>query len=185
MNNILEQVGITKEELIERIVNKALGITADYKQTGEETWEEVPFSSVVDKKITDAIKNMMDAIKPMIENRVIKIMDEEIGKVFNSPFQRVDSWGKAIGEPVSIRDIIAEQSKKYWETPVDSTGKPSNSYNSSFPRSEYYANKVMKEYYDKELIGAVKEMADNLSAMIPDTIGDEIHKTVLKYLKRK
>jgi hypothetical protein len=35
--DILEQVGITKEELIDRIVEKALGITADYKQTGEET----------------------------------------------------------------------------------------------------------------------------------------------------
>jgi hypothetical protein len=185
MNNILEQVGITKEELIERIINKALGITADYKQTGEETWEEIPFSSVVDKKITDTIKNMMNTIKPMIEERVIKIMDQEMEKVFNSPFQRVDSWGKAIGEPVSIRDIIAEQSKKYWETTVDSTGKPSNSYNSSFPRSEYYARQVMTDYYNKELVNEVKKMADDLSTKIPDTIGDEIHKTVLKYLRRK
>jgi hypothetical protein len=41
----------------------------------------------------------------------------------------------------------------------------------------------MKEYYDKELVGAVKEMAKDLKNKIPETISEEITKTVLKHLK--
>ena len=76
MNNMLEQIGITKEELIERIVNKALGTTADYRQTGEETWVEIPFSDVVDKKITNAIGNIVESMKPLIGTRIETIMTE-------------------------------------------------------------------------------------------------------------
>ena len=52
MQDLFEQIGITKEELIDRIVDKALGMAADYRQTGEESWEDIPLSEVVDDKIT-------------------------------------------------------------------------------------------------------------------------------------
>ena len=95
MNDLLDQIGITKEELIDRIVEKALGSTADCRQTGEESWDDIPLSAVVDQKITEAIGNLVESMKPFIKGRIEEIMDAEVGRVFLLPFQPVDHWGKA------------------------------------------------------------------------------------------
>jgi len=182
MNNILEQIGITSDELIERIVDKALGMTADYKQTGEETWSEIPFSKVVDAKITAAIGSLIEKMSPIIETRIEDILEAEAQKIFLNPFQRVNKFGEAVGGPTTIKDIIADSAVTYWTTIVGADGKPNPSYGDRMERAEFYAKKVMTEHYEKELVSVVRDMAKNLKDKIPATISDEISKTVLKYI---
>lgn len=182
--DILEQVGITKDELIDRIVEKALGITADYKQTGEESWEDIPLSSVVDRKITEAIGNLVDTMKKTIQTRIDEIMTREVEKVFTLPFQPVTRWGEKNGEETTIRDLIAKEADEYWKKVVNKNGEPITGYSldSGSIRAEHYARKVMTEYYNKELVETVKTMADELKKRIPATIGEEITKTVQKHI---
>lgn len=180
--NFLEQVGITKEELIEKIVNRALGITAAFGHTGEECWEDVPFSDVVDKKIDTAIGNLIEQLEPKIQARIDEIMNKKMNDVFVSPFQPLNKWGDKIGEVTTIRDLIALEASKYWTEKVDENGNVSDSYNNKMSRSTFYAHKVMTEVYDKELVSEVKKLASEMKAKIPATIADEISKTVVKYL---
>jgi len=182
--DILEQVGITKEELIERIVNKALGITAEFEQTGEESWEDVPFSDVIDKKINTAIGNFIEQIKPMIQFRINEIMNQKMNEVFEAPFQPVDKWGDKRGEETTIRDLIALDAKNYWSEKVDENGVVnSSSYSNKMSRSTFYAHKVMTEFYNKELVSEVKKLASEMKAKIPATISAEISNTIIGYLK--
>ena len=183
MSNILEQVGITKEELIERIVEKALGITAEHKQTGEETWEEIPLSSVVDEKINSAIGDFISKMEPFITKRIEIIMDEQIEAVFNKPFQKVNNWGEKKGEVTTIKDIIYDDAKKYWTLMVDKDGRETNGYGDKFTRAEFYARKVMQTHYEKELEHEVKKMSLEMKQKIPQTIAQEITKTIVGYLK--
>ena len=183
MQNILEQIGITKEELIDRIVDKALGMSADYSQRGEDSWDEIPFSKVVDAQITKAIGDLILKMSPVIERRVEEVLTAEADKVFLMPFQRRDRFGEAVGEPTTIKNIIADSAEKYWTTLVGSDGKTGPSYGDKKERAEFYAVKVMTEYYDKELVGVVREIAKELKSRIPKTIADEISKTVTSYLK--
>ena len=185
MNDFLDQVGITKDELIDRIVDKALGITADYKQTGEESWENIPLSSVVDKKIEQAMNNLIDKMKEQIQSRIDNIMSQKIEEVFTIPFQRTDRWGKSIGEPTTIRDMIFDDANSYWTTKVDRDGKPDNSsYGTELTeRAIFYARKVMTEVYDKELTKTVRDMAEDMKKKIPATIAKEISDAVVKHLK--
>ena len=184
MSTIFEQIGITQEELIERIVDKALGCTAEYKQTGEESWEDLPFSEVVDNKISKALSGIIDALKPAIQEKIDCLIEKEVEKVFTSPFQRVDRWGEPKGKPITIRDIIATETQDYWSTIVDHNGKPSSEYHSDKQqRSVYYAKKVMTQVYDKELVSVVQNIAKDLKSRIPATIADEMTKTIKNYLK--
>lgn len=184
MNDMLEQIGITKDELINRIVDKALGITADYRQTGEESWDEIPLSSVVDKKIEDAIGNLVGAMKPLIQERINSIMMEKIEEVFSKPFQPVNNWNEPKGDPTTIRDLIASEARTYWTAKVDANGRSDgSSYGDKQDRAAFFAKKVMTEYYEKELVSTVKKMAEELKAKIPATISQEIASTVIKHLK--
>jgi hypothetical protein len=181
--DILEQVGITKEELIERIVTRALGITAALEQTGEESWEEVPFSDVIDKKVNSAIGNFIEQFRPMIQFRINEIMNQKMNEVFEAPFQPVDKWGNKKGDETTIRDLIALDAKNYWSEKVDENGDVNSSYNNKMSRSTFYAHKVMTEFYNKELVSEVKKLASEMKAKIPATISEEISKTIIGYLK--
>ena len=181
--DILEQVGITKEELIERIVTRALGIAAALEQTGEESWEEVPFSDVIDKKVNSAIGNFIEQFRPMIQFRINEIMNQKMNEVFEAPFQPVDKWGNKKGDETTIRDLIALDAKNYWSEKVDENGKVSDSYNNKMSRSTFYAHKVITEFYNKELVSEVKKLASEMKAKIPATISEEISKTIIGYLK--
>lgn len=182
--DLLEQVGITKEEIIDRIVERALGMAADYRQTGEESWEDIPLSSVVDKKITDAIGNLIESMKKTIQERIETIMTQEVEKVFTLPFQPVTQWGEKKGELTTIRDLIAKEASDYWNKEVDERGNPNNKYGSREIRAVYFARQVMTDYYNKELVKTVKDMAVELKKRIPETIGKEIAKTVTTHLDR-
>lgn len=179
--DILEQIGITKEELIERIADRALGIAADYKQTGEESWSDIPLSAVVDKKIKDSIDRLVQGLQGVITERVDQIMVQKMDEVFSTPFQRVDRWGQAVGNPTTIRDLVAEEATRYWSVKVDQYGKEST-YN-GVDRAQWYASKVMEDFYKSELQAEVRKMAEAMKKAIPATISKEISETVAKYLK--
>lgn len=185
MSNLLEQLGITREEVIDRIVNKALGLNSDSKQVGKDEWETVPFSEVVDQKIEQAIGNILESAKTVIQNKIFETVDREAKKVFDSPFQMVNRFGEPTGDLITIRDLIANESLDYWNTEVDEKGQPVKGgyYSVKIKRSQYYARKIMTEVFDKELVTEVKKMAIELKNKIPSTISEEISKIVTSYLK--
>ena len=186
--DILEQVGITKDELIERIVERALGVAAAFRQTGCESWEEIPLSEVVDKKITEAIGNLVKEFEEKIKTRVDEITSAEVNKLLDKPFCPVDEWGQVIGEATTVKQIIVNYASGYWDVKVGTDGKPAREgtyhYESLPTRGEVYAQKVVKDLFTSTVEKQVKEIASELVAKIPETIGEEITKTVVKHLRR-
>lgn len=186
--DILEQVGITKEELIERIVERALGVAADYRQTGCENWQDIPLSEVVDKKITEAIGNLVKKFEEKIETRVDEITNAEVNKLLEKPFQPVNEWGEAKGEKTTVKQIIVNYASGYWDVKIGSDGKPVREgvyhYDNLLTRGEAYAQKVVKDIFTSVVEKQVKEIASDLAAKIPETIGSEISKMVVKHLRR-
>jgi hypothetical protein len=159
-----------------------LGITAKVNQTDEESWEDVPLSEVVNENIEKAIGDLVEKAVGTIQEKIDAIIKEKIESVFNAPFIPVDRWGEQVGESTTIRDMIAKEALDYWNTCVDKNGTK-NTYGANTPRAVFYARLVMEEFYNKELVNAVKVMATELKARIPKTISDEITKTVLNHLK--
>ena len=105
--DLLRQLGITKEEMLERITDRALGITADHRQTGEESWDDIPFSSVVDRNIKDAIERLVASMESKISERIDLLLNEKMIEVFERAYQPVDRWGKPVGPMTTVRDIKA------------------------------------------------------------------------------
>ena len=182
---ILEQIGITQDELIDRIVDRVLGMTAGYNQTGEDTYDEIPFSKVIDSKIEKALGDIVEKARESIQDKIDKIVTEKIEAVFSMPFQPVNRFGEKTGTETTIKELIANEATNYWTARVDpSTGKTPDRYASDHTeRAVFYARKVMTEFYDKELVKIVKKMAEDLKNRIPETIGQEITKTVTNFLK--
>lgn len=186
--DILEQVGITKEELIERIVDRALGTTADYSQVDTDRWEELPLAEVVDKKITDAIGSLIKKFEEKINARVDEITSAKVNDLLDKPFQPVDEWGQPKGEKTTVKQIIVKYASDYWDVKVGTDGKPAREgvyhYDSLPTRGEMYAQKVVKELFTSAVERQVKELASTLFEKIPEALGAEINKLVIRHLKR-
>lgn len=189
MDNIIDQLGITREEIIDIIVNKALGekaksLSDEFDPENGDSWENFPYLEDVDKQIREIIRTYIKNRTEGIENQINKIMEEEIDKVFKLSYQPVNQWGEKLGGITTIRDVIANEATKYWSVIVNDRGEPA-SYLSGcdMSRAHYHAKKVIKDHYDKELVTVVKKMAEEFKNMIPATIASEITNTVIKYLK--
>lgn len=181
---LLEQLGITKAEMLERITDRALGIAADHRQTGEESWEDIPFSSVVDRNIKAAIERLVASMESKISERIDSLLNEKMIEVFERAYQPVDRWGNPVGPMTTVRDRIMDMAESYWMEPVDSGGKRDYSgYLDRKKRFEWAVERCIADVMNNEIRQAATTLAADLKAKIPQAIGKEISDTVVKYLK--
>lgn len=181
--NLLEQLGITKEEMLERITDRALGLTADHRQTGEESCEEIPFSSVIDKNIKEALKKFVESMEGKITERIETLLNERMIEVFERSYQPIDRWGKEIGPRTTVRDKIMDMAESYWMDAVDASGQKADNYSAKKRRFEWAVERCVAETMQNEIRQSVQKLAADLKAKIPEAIGKEISETVVKYLK--
>lgn len=182
---LLEELGITREEVMDRIVAQALGSVANYRQTGEETWEDIPLSADVDKRINQAVVALMKSMESHIHARVEEHLRVELQKTFEAPFQRVNSIGEPVGEPTTVREMIVEYAKNYWNEKVDSQGKPGSHYGRNQTRAEWQAGQVIVSTYENLLRDSVSTMVADLKKQMPDTLAQELSKSILATMFRR
>lgn len=185
MDDLLKQLGITREEIIDRITSKALGLAADQVQGEDGEWQDVAFCQVAEKKIEEAIKNLIKNLQPTIQQKIDQLVTARTEEIFLKPFQPVNEWGEKQGEPTTIKDMISKEAIKFWECAVDDNGDVTKYGSGKQTRAAYYAKKVTRDYYSQELTHEIKKMALEIKNKIPATIADEIREAIFKYLKDK
>jgi hypothetical protein len=185
--NLLDELGITREELINRTIEKILDIPAGYEAGNPDYDEcvELTIHEEVKSQVNNSIKNIVKQSQAVIQEEIQKAIQERVSEVFTQPFQPVSRWNEPVGEPTTIRDLIAKEAETFWTTAVDKDGKP---YEGGYRREQetrasYYARQTMKEYYTKELQIKADEMAKEVKDMIPDTFIAQISKSLKKYFK--
>ncbi len=124
-----EQIGITQEELQERVVaglvDKILGSKADddednhIRLTVLEEAQQIIVGAINDKVDAIAAAHILPRIEAMIEGLVL---------------QQTNQWGEKKGEPVTFIEYLIERAEAYMTAPVDFEGRAKGevSYGSSW-----------------------------------------------------
>lgn len=122
------------------------------------------------------IKERVEAIiKERTIPRIDRFLTEQLEGLVSKEFVPVDMWGAPTGKPTTIRDQITTRAKEYWETRVDSEGRPNSSYGSK-PRHEYMFSKLVAA----EFANAVSQNIVNVAGALKDALIDECNATVRK-----
>lgn len=180
---ILEELGITREELIQRTIDKILEIPSGFESSGVEDYVEVSIHDEVKQAINNQVKAIVEKSSLAIQKAIDDAIRENVEAVFSKPFTPVDRWGDKKGTPTTIRDMIADESMTYWTKKVNERGEVDNGYGTQMLRVEYYAKKFMLEFYSKELSGYAENMAKEVKAKIPQTFASEVAASFMKYFK--
>ena len=117
----LKSIGITEEELQQRVVdtitNRMLSSTAfDYDES-----RSFSTASPIFRKIQDSIKSAIDSkFDLLFDSQIRPLVDTEIDSLV---IQKTNEWGEKKGEPVTFLEYLIEQAEKYINEPVDSRGR--------------------------------------------------------------
>jgi len=180
----LEELGITKEDLQERVIERCCEMLLSEVSYDENESPRIISSSferkakeqikkIIDEKVTEAgDKHVLPFVAKMIENTVL---------------QKTNEWGEKTGTPISFIEYLVQRAEVYMTQQVDYKGEEktnSNSYNWSgrSTRVAYMINKHL--HYAIET--AMKKALANANSQIAKGIEEAIKvnmELVLKNVK--
>lgn len=112
---------------------------------------------VAGKIVEQMVELIRDRIDPLVEEAFLK------------PIQRTSEWGTAIGEPVTLTELVMDVAKGYCQERVGSDGRPST-YTGSVPRLEQFARTAAEAVCKEQMDKHVKALRDQFASVVADQV---------------
>lgn len=144
--------GITKTEIVELAAQKLADQLADIES----------LSDLVGSKIEARIKILFET---SLNSKVDAFLAVEMERILSQEICPVTIWGDKIGKPTTLKNVLNERAKEFWNLKVSEDGKPCDSYYGK-PRHEWLFAKIVKD----EFAAAVKQNIVNLVGSFKDAI---------------
>lgn len=116
MSLALEDLGMTKEELQERVVQK---LADDFVFTGD--GEESPIYLKLEKLMRDNIAQQLDAAVAKLADKYV--MPNIIAHLEQLTLQQTTQWGERKGEKLTFIEYLTKAAQNYMAEKVDFKGK--------------------------------------------------------------
>lgn len=172
MSTELELLGITQEDLIDRVVNRIV----DNAESVQDVIDRVEYE--IKGKIDEVIKTRLsDRIDAVLAEMAIRVMDETIDPV--------DIWGKQVGGPTTIRQMLHQKSMDFWNVTVDSNGKPTEYGREKQPRHKFLIAQISKEQFEEAVKENASEVVDAFRAAMKEESGAWVAKYINQTFKNK
>lgn len=144
-------------------------ITVDEKAIQEAVVSEVADRLIGDDDLYERAKRAFhDKVDAFFAERAPVLLEaavtDAIKDGLDATYQPLDQFGRADGEPTSIRERLSELARNYWREKVDRQGKPSSSSHGTMTRAEW----VMVEACGKDFHKEVKQEVANVTAALKD-----------------
>lgn len=145
--------GITREEVLNLAAEKLANDYANEEDLGSTVRE------MIKTRVTEAFASNLNT-------RIDGMLCEEMEKLLGQEICPVDIYGERTGTPTTMRAVLAERARVFWDTKVNSDGKQ-ESYGGK-PRHEWLFQKIVNEEFSKvvkqNIVNLVGSFKDALSA---------------------
>lgn len=177
MTNIsLEELGITEENLTDKLVDKLsdkLLQSLHYDEDGDEWFGQSDMSRKITKAIQDRID---DKVAKIAELHVLPNVDALIEGV---KLQKTNEWGEVRGQSVTFIEYMVKRADEYLIEVVDINGKTKSESGSSFfsksgRRVDYMIDKHLKYSIEKAMKEALKTANDSIVGGLEKAVKDKL-----------
>lgn len=168
----LEALGFTKDEIAERIIDRAvqqLLKAEDYDEDGHSYGVPSTFATAIDK-----------AIRQKLDEAVVKAGDEVIAPkiaelIDGHVMVRTNEWGEKKGEPVSFTEYLVQRADAYMVEEVSFDGKSkaqsdSYSFRKFGTRVAYMIDKHLAFHIERAMAAAVGNAHSTIAASLNDAV---------------
>lgn len=149
---IIKALGITKEEIVERAAQKLIDEEID-RDNMENT--VLHANEVIQKTVEEVTREEMRKV-------IAAKLSDEMERILTTELHPVNAWGEREGKPTSLRAVLLEESRNFWNTKVDNNGKPikeDDRWTPSKTRHQYLLRQMLSEEF-------TKAMKDNLTGIV-------------------
>lgn len=168
----LEALGLTKDELADRIIDRA--VTQLLQATAEdEDGYEYGVPSTFATKIDKVIREKIDAA-------VVKAGDEQIAPritaiVNGAVLQKTNEWGERRGEPVTFTEYLVQRAEAYMTEPVSYDGTPksasdSYSWRASGTRVVHMIDQHLRHHIEQAMKKALEQANSTIATGLNDAV---------------
>ena len=164
----LQELGFTKEELEQKVVQKiADDLLLKYGYDSETGGTDVNDSQLA-RKFHEIIKKHVDRqINKMAEEYVVPRVREIIESV---SLQQTNQWGEKQGTSKTFTEYLTESAQAYLSQPVDFQGKPDSSYSA---KTQTRLIHLVHEHLHYSIENAMKDAVEQ----VKKTIGPALQET--------
>lgn len=162
---MLETLGITKEDLIERIVGRAVNEMLSSSGFDPESDSDVSYESKFQRAIQERVQKAVDLkISQIAEIHLIP----KVGQIIeNLNLRRTNNYGEPKGEPMGFVEYIASRADAYMSETVNSDGKSKEESSGSFWRgSNTRVAHLVRCYIQSTLESHAKAALKDVNAVI-------------------
>lgn len=187
--NLLAAVGITRDELLTRVVERITNEVMLKEMQGEE--EGARYSYSADSDIAEVLNVH---VKAAIDERVSALAQQfvipQVGVLIeNFKVQKTNEWGEARGGAQTFVEYLTARADAYMREPVDSDGRSEqeaksrgNSWygNKNKPRLSYMIDKHLQFHIEQAMTAMLRDLnstvAKGLNEMVQGTITELLGK---------
>ncbi len=174
----LEALGITAEDLTQRIVDQAVENLLNASGYDPENDTEVRYESRFKKEIE---KRLLSAVDQKISALAAEHIVPRVGEMIEqASMRKTNGYGEPKGEPMSFKEFIASRAESYMSEDVDSNGKSKaegDSYNwrSCGPRLTVLMRIYIRDTLEAHAKTAVNDVNKVIAKNIEKSAIDAIH----------
>jgi len=118
MSDILSTIGITQEELQQRVVDKIVAQVMTTEITDDETG--LPYTAVAEAMNAHVRSAVNAKVAELAEKFVVPQVETLIE---NFTMQTTNKWGEKTGQPTTFIEYLTQRAEAYLTEPVDYEGK--------------------------------------------------------------
>lgn len=165
----LSLLGISKEELIDRIVEAAAAQVVEHE--------------IMEQRIrSEAHRQVETALGRLAEQEIGKVMS----KAMDLEFQPLTIWGEAAGPRISIRAMMLERAQKWLTEHVNSRGETDTSYGyeRNPTRAQWYVRRAVEEVVSHHQSEAIKAIIAETTAQIKGALDAALAEVVANRVRK-
>ena len=161
--NLMEQLGITRDDVMERVVAKIVsGVMEVEIDLDDESYAaDTPFARELQKRVQAAI-----------DAKVLEMGDKyvlpEVGALIeNFTLQSTNAWGEKTGKSVTFIEYLVQRADVYMKEPVDYEGKPKDQQNGySFRAKGTRIEYMIERHLQYHVATAMKKALEGANASL-------------------
>lgn len=168
----IEELGITKEELTNRLVDKLADELLTTRFSEDNDGEDGPRPSPFAEKLRELIKDRINAkVAEIAERRVLPLLNQRIDDLV---MQETNQWGEKKGSAIPFVEYVALRAEAYLNEEVDTNGRTcaecrhqgTGFYGRGNKRISYLVN----DHLHREIDCAMKESVKLAQAGLTDAL---------------
>lgn len=166
---MLDQLGITKEDILDKVSEKIL---SDFSERGESVYEIA--MQRMDGEIRERLSKGLNA-------RIDDVLNQGVAKLLEQKVTPRNIFGDKEGEETTIRAALADRAKTFWLTKVDINGKESNWGGKE--RWQYVMDDTVKRELDAIIKQNIDAVIDGFKRSVIATSVKAVEDNIKKHFK--